>query len=178
VLGVVGLRRSGALELARAVAGRVESEAASLQVAQDPEGKQGEEDEGLEERVAHVAGPSRHSLEMRQSDVLTTGHEHLEEAERLHLAFVRAIEHDLETSNLHNPLGDLSGGDRQKASIVAVAQTAASAVVLENPTRGVDVAAKEMDELRIETWYPNDDITTAGCQALAQRPVLGQRLIP
>ncbi len=147
VLGVVGLRRSGALELARAVAGGAGSEATSIRVAPDPEGERddrGEPGRGHDGWVAHVAGPSRDSLEMRQSDVLTTGQEHLDEAERLHLAFVRAIEHDLETSNLHNPLGDLSGGDRQKASIVAVAQTAASVVVLENPTRGVDVAAKEM----------------------------------
>lgn len=30
-----------------------------------------------------------------------------------------------------------------------------------------------LDELRIETWYPNDEITTAGCHALAARGSVG-----
>jgi len=136
VLGVVGLRGSGALELVQAIAGEVESEAMSVEFAQDLA--------GAGATVAYVAGPSPESLRMRQSDVLTTGHEHLDETARLRLAHRRAFDHDLETSNLHNPLGDLSGGDRQKASIVAVADTSAPVVVLEHPTRGVDVAAKEM----------------------------------
>lgn len=147
VLGVVGLRQSGALELVQAVAGEVESEASSVEVASDPEAGHA---------VAYVSGPSPESLRMRQSDVLTTGQEHLDEDERLHLAHVRAIEHDLETSNLHNPLGDLSGGDRQKASIVAVAHTHAQVVVLEHPTRGVDVAAKEMAYRVIEGLVARD----------------------
>lgn len=137
VVGVVGLRRSGALELIQAIAGEVEVVATSVEVAADPVG----EEAGA--GVAYVAGPSPDVLRMRQSDVLTTGQEHLGETERLRLAHLRAFEHDLETSNLHNPLGDLSGGDRQKASIVAVADTSAPIVVLEHPTRGVDVAAKE-----------------------------------
>ena len=138
VLGVVGLRGSGALELIQAIAGEVESEATSVGLAPDLLAQ----DVGA--GVVYVAGPSPESLRMRQSDVLTTGLEHLGESKRLRLAHRRAFEHDLETSNLHNPLGDLSGGDRQKASIVAVGDTSAPVVVLEHPTRGVDVAAKEM----------------------------------
>ncbi len=135
VLGVVGLRRSGALELIQAIAGEIETEARSVEVAQDLV--------GVGAGVVYVAGPSPESLRMRQSDVLTTGQEHLGETARLRLAHRRAFDHDLETSNLHNPLGDLSGGDRQKVSIVAVSDTSAPVVVLEHPTRGVDVAAKE-----------------------------------
>ncbi|MDQ2755315.1 MAG: ATP-binding cassette domain-containing protein [Actinomycetota bacterium] len=136
VLGVVGLRHSGAHELVEALAGRGQVHALSTELMAGADGQEG--------WVAYVSGTSPETLKMRQSDVLTTGQEHLDDEERLRLAFVRAIEHDMETSNLHNPLGSLSGGDRQKASIVAVADTAASVVVLGHPTRGVDVGSKEM----------------------------------
>lgn len=128
VLGVAGLRHSGAHELVEALAGRLEARTVSTELVPAQDGQEG--------AVAYVGGTDPETLQMRQSDVLTTGQEHLDDERRLHLAYVRAIEHDMETSNLHNPLGSLSGGDRQKASIVAVAETTASVVVLSHPTRG------------------------------------------
>lgn len=122
VLGVVGLRTSGARELVLAIAGQAAARAGG--------------------RVAHVAGRSDDELEARQSDVLTASLEGLDEHERLQAAFVRAIEFEMETSNLHAPVRNLSGGDQQKASIASIAETSADVVVLEHPTRGVDVGAR------------------------------------
>lgn len=73
----------------------------------------------------------------------------LPEQEQLRLAdgFVRAL--GIKTADLDTPIGLLSGGNQQKALLARWLATQPRLLILDEPTRGIDVAAKQeiMDEI-------------------------------
>lgn len=70
-----------------------------------------------------------------------------EEQQRLAETFVRAL--GIKTANLDTPIAQLSGGNQQKALLARWLATQPSLLILDEPTRGIDVAAKQevMDEI-------------------------------
>jgi monosaccharide-transporting ATPase len=67
----------------------------------------------------------------------------LSRAEQTALAerFVQAL--DIKTANVDTPIGLLSGGNQQKAMIARWLATEPRLLILDEPTRGIDVAAKQ-----------------------------------
>lgn len=68
---------------------------------------------------------------------------YLPRAEQVRLAerFVQAL--DIRAASLETPIGQLSGGNQQKAVIARWLATTPRLLILDEPTRGVDVAAKQ-----------------------------------
>jgi monosaccharide-transporting ATPase len=66
---------------------------------------------------------------------------------RLAEGFVRAL--GIKTADLDTPIGLLSGGNQQKALLARWLATQPRLLILDEPTRGIDVAAKQeiMDEI-------------------------------
>lgn len=70
-----------------------------------------------------------------------------EEQEELAQVFVRAL--GIKTASLDTPIAQLSGGNQQKALLARWLATQPKLLILDEPTRGIDVAAKQevMDEI-------------------------------
>lgn len=70
-----------------------------------------------------------------------------QEQVRLAEGFVRAL--GIKTADLDTPIGLLSGGNQQKVLLARWLATQPSLLILDEPTRGIDVAAKQevMDEI-------------------------------
>lgn len=137
VIGLMGLRRSGASEIALALGGSSPVQADALMV-------DGESVDALlgDPRLAYVGAPTDESLELTISDALTRGQDGTV-IERLRNAVKSITALDLTTSNIQSKVRDLSGGDRQKVAVALGVDTTAKVVVLDHPTRGVDVGARE-----------------------------------
>jgi monosaccharide-transporting ATPase len=71
----------------------------------------------------------------------------LHEQSRLAEGFVKTL--GIKTADLDMPMGQLSGGNQQKALLARWLATGPRLLILDEPTRGVDVAAKQesMDEI-------------------------------
>lgn len=137
VMGLIGLRRSGVNDLARALGGQVPASADRIEV----DGADVETLEG-EPRVAYVGAPTDETLQRSISEALTDG-ETGSVIERLRSAVRSVSALDLTTSNIQSRVKDLSGGDRQKVAVALGANTDARLVVFDHPTQGVDIGAKE-----------------------------------
>jgi simple sugar transport system ATP-binding protein len=60
---------------------------------------------------------------------------------QLALHYVKAL--GIKTSDIETPIGQLSGGNQQKAMLARWLATQPSLLILDEPTRGIDVAAKQ-----------------------------------
>lgn len=71
----------------------------------------------------------------------------VQEQEKMAQAFVRAL--GIKTASLDTPIAQLSGGNQQKALLARWLATQPRLLILDEPTRGIDVAAKQevMDEI-------------------------------
>ncbi|MGL4746116.1 MAG: ATP-binding cassette domain-containing protein [Dermatophilaceae bacterium] len=139
VMGVIGLRQSGAVELVEALAGRAEASAESVEI----DGKPMDLPLGGDPRVTYVAGPAPEAMDRKLSDVVTESGEYTSEIERLRDAIKRVSQEDLTISDIQAVVHTLSGGDQQKIAVAKAATTSSRVVILNHPTRSVDIAAKE-----------------------------------
>ena len=151
VLGVAGLLGSGRTELARAITGIDKLNAGIIRIL------------GSEE---HLVGPRAaislgvvYSSENRRSEGIISDLSVLEnitlalQAERgilrrirpsrqreLALSWVDAL--DIRPADIDRPAGTLSGGNQQKVLLARLLALSPRALVLDEPTRGIDVGAK------------------------------------
>ncbi|MGL5815929.1 MAG: ATP-binding cassette domain-containing protein [Phycicoccus sp.] len=139
VIGVIGLRQSGAVELVEALGGRIESTAEAVEL----DGKPVRLPLRSDPRITYVSGPAPESMDRKVSDVLTESGEYGSEIERLRDAIKGVSQEDLTISDIQAVVQTLSGGDQQKIAIAKAAKTSSRLVILNHPTRSVDVAAKE-----------------------------------
>ncbi|MDR5734778.1 sugar ABC transporter ATP-binding protein [Caballeronia sp. LZ025] len=158
VVGVAGLLGSGRTELARLLFGLEKPDEGELQI------------DGVPVEFATPAHAIRHGLafcpEERKADGIVAelslrenialalqarlgARRCLSRAEQNALAerFVRAL--GIKAATLDMPIGLLSGGNQQKALIARWLATEPRLLILDEPTRGIDVAAKQeiMDEI-------------------------------
>jgi len=152
VLGVAGLLGAGRTELARllfaaerADSGTVHIAGNAVRLASPRQAVRA----GLalcpeERKVDGILG----ELSVRENVVLAL------QAQRGLLAFVRPAEQDalaqrlvatmgIKTADIHAPVALLSGGNQQKVVLARWLATAPSVLILDEPTRGIDVAAKQ-----------------------------------
>ena len=158
VLGLAGLLGSGRTELARllfgldradagtlhiggrAVALEHPAEAVQLGLAMCPEDRKAEgilADLSVRENIALALqarmGLWKHLSRRRQQAIAET--------------FIRAL--DIKTADADTPIAQLSGGNQQKALLARWLATEPRLLILDEPTRGIDVGAKQeiMDEI-------------------------------
>ncbi|KGN32191.1 hypothetical protein N802_11115 [Knoellia sinensis KCTC 19936] len=138
VLGVVGLRESGAHELIEAVAGVRPSASGSVHLNGEQLGSL--HDAG--DRIRYLPSNALQDDE-KISDLLASGAKGETELARLRHAVAVAHHLELSTSDIQGPMKSLSGGDRQKVSVAETLASGADVIVLNHPTRGVDVGVKD-----------------------------------
>ncbi|MBS0343607.1 MAG: sugar ABC transporter ATP-binding protein [Proteobacteria bacterium] len=158
VVGLAGLLGSGRTELARLFFGLAKPDGGQLQVGGAPVQWSAPADavkHGLamcpEERktegiVAELSLRENIALALQASLGLRRN---LSRAEQTRLAerFVKAL--GIKTPSVDTPIGLLSGGNQQKAMLARWLATDPRLLLLDEPTRGIDVAAKQeiMDEI-------------------------------
>jgi len=152
VMGLGGLLGSGRTELARLLFGMDRIEKGSLSIG------------GSKTRLGHPSDAVRHGLAMCPEERKTEGivaelsvrenivlalqarmglrhyipmSQQVEMAER----FVKML--GIKTASIETPIGKLSGGNQQKVVLARWLATEPSLLILDEPTRGIDIAAKQ-----------------------------------
>ncbi|MDM0031549.1 sugar ABC transporter ATP-binding protein [Variovorax sp. J22P271] len=158
VVGLAGLLGAGRTELARLLFGLARPDQGRLRV------------DGVAVELASPADAVRHGLALCPEERKTDGivaelsvrenialalqarrgvRNTLSRAEQAALAerFVKAL--GIKTASIETPIGLLSGGNQQKAVLARWLAIAPRLLILDEPTRGIDVAAKQeiMDEI-------------------------------
>jgi simple sugar transport system ATP-binding protein len=158
IVGLAGLLGSGRTELARLLFGLAAPDQGGLRV------------DGAAVELASPADAVRHGLALCPEERKTEGivaelslrenialalqarrgvRNTLSRAEQTALAerFVKAL--GIRTASVDTPIGLLSGGNQQKALLARWLATAPRILILDEPTRGIDVAAKQeiMEEI-------------------------------
>lgn len=158
VLGLAGLLGAGRTELARLLFGLEAFDRGSLQI------------DGQAVQFTHPADAVQHGIALCPEERKTDGivaelsvrenialalqarlgvRKFLSLAEQTTLAehFVKTL--DIKTASIETPIGLLSGGNQQKAVIARWLATDPRLLILDEPTRGIDVAAKQeiMEEI-------------------------------
>ena len=153
ILGVSGLMGAGRTELMKALYGENAVTSGRIEVAGQPASIQ-KPSEGLASGIAYIS-------EDRKGDGLISG---LSVRDNMSLCSLsqftarsgkidRSKEHDsvkqfidrfnIKTPSEHQLIGNLSGGNQQKVSIAKGLMTHPKVLILDEPTRGVDVGAKK-----------------------------------
>lgn len=158
IVGLAGLLGSGRTELARLLFGLAKPDQGSLKI------------DGVAVDLASPADAVKHGLALCPEERKTDGiiadlslrenialalqarrgvRNTLSRAEQAALAerFVKAL--GIKTASIETPIGLLSGGNQQKAVLARWLATEPRLLILDEPTRGIDVAAKQeiMDEI-------------------------------
>ena len=143
IVALTGVEGSGARELVRAIAG-FEPTDGELEVA----GHAG----GVAERVAFVPASRNDSLfpnfTVRDNIVARLGDRIAGPAGMLLRGRMEALAEEMrerfqiKTATLDTPIRSLSGGNQQKVAIASAVICEPTALVLEEPTRGVDIGSK------------------------------------
>ncbi len=153
ILGISGLMGSRRTELAKTIIGAIEKAAGSICMDQQPLEIRSPED-AIKFGIAYVS-------EDRKGDGLVLG---LSVKENMTLSSLKAftgimgiidkgkeserVQHYIEnmsikTPDLHQIVKNLSGGNQQKVSIAKCLMSMPKVLILDEPTRGVDVGAKK-----------------------------------
>jgi len=152
VVGLAGLLGAGRTELARLLFGLARPDSGELRVDGRPVQFQAPADavrHGLalcpEERktdgiVAELSVRENIALALQASLGLKRNLSRTEQT-RLAESFVRAL--GIKTASVETPIGLLSGGNQQKAVLARWLATNPRLLLLDEPTRGIDVAAKQ-----------------------------------
>jgi galactofuranose transport system ATP-binding protein len=151
VLGVAGLLGSGRTELARAITGIDRLDAGIIRIAGDPHHPHGPH-EAMSLGVVYSSEDRRaegivDALSVRENIVLALqadrGMLHrISPARQRDLAasWIEAL--GIRPADLERPAGTLSGGNQQKVLLARLLALSPRVLVLDEPTRGIDVGAK------------------------------------
>ncbi len=152
VLGLAGLLGAGRTEVARLLFGADRADCGELRVGGRPVRLRGPRDAvraGLafcpeERKVDGIVG----ELSVRENIVLALQAQRgwchfIPRAEQVALATRLIQELGIKTADAEVPIGQLSGGNQQKAILARWLATGPRLLILDEPTRGIDIAAKQ-----------------------------------
>jgi monosaccharide-transporting ATPase len=152
VLGLAGLLGSGRTELARLLFALDERDSGEIRVDGKP-AKLERPIDALQHGMGFCPEDRKHSgivaeLSVRENIVLALQArmglaKFLKPAEQRALAERLVAALGVKTASIETPIGQLSGGNQQKAIIARWLATNPRVLILDEPTRGIDVAAKQ-----------------------------------
>jgi ribose transport system ATP-binding protein len=149
VVGLAGLVGSGRTELARAVYGADRADGGRVEVRGTIR-RIGSPSQGIASGIGYLSEDRKrdglavglsvaHNITMARPPVrrgLLRLREERRRAER------RRAELDIRTPSVHRAVRELSGGNQQKVAVAKLLETDAEVLLLDEPARGIDVAAK------------------------------------
>ena len=149
VLGITGMRRSGHIELGAAIGGLNPSTGGTLRLNGNEISIQSTED-ATKNGIAYLHDEDN-ARGITKDDTMASatmqpmeGTSFVEEAKRFREVVATMQRLDISAVGPHESIGNLSGGDQQKVALAKWLQADADVVVLSHPTRGVDVASREV----------------------------------
>jgi simple sugar transport system ATP-binding protein len=152
VLGLAGLLGSGRTELARLLFALDERDSGEIRMDGQP-AKLEKPSDALALGLGFCPEDRKHSgivaeLSVRENIVLALQarmglKKFLKPAEQRALAEQMVAALGVKTASIETPIGQLSGGNQQKAIIARWLATHPRVLILDEPTRGIDVAAKQ-----------------------------------
>ncbi|PLR35127.1 ribose ABC transporter ATP-binding protein RbsA [Chimaeribacter coloradensis] len=153
ILGISGLMGAGRTELMKILYGALPRRSGSVEIdgrdvtARTPQ-------EGLANGIVYISEDRKHDglvlgMSVKENMSLTALRYFSKEAGRLRHAdeqqavsdFIRLF--NIKTPSMEQPIGLLSGGNQQKVAIARGLMTRPKVLILDEPTRGVDVGAKK-----------------------------------
>ena len=158
IVGLAGLLGSGRTELARLLFGLERADRGELHVRGEP-ARVDRPAQAVALGMALLPEDRKtdgivSELSLRENIILALQgrrgvlkHLGAQEQDRLATSFVQAL--GIQAASLDMPIAQLSGGNQQKALLARWLATHPSLLILDEPTRGIDVAAKQevMDEI-------------------------------
>jgi monosaccharide-transporting ATPase len=152
VLGLAGLLGSGRTELARLLFALDERDTGDIRVDGKP-AKLDRPVDALALGIGFCPEDRKHSgivadLSVRENIALALQsrmglRKFLKVAEQRQIADKLVAALGIKTASIETPIGQLSGGNQQKAIVARWLATHPRALILDEPTRGIDVAAKQ-----------------------------------
>ncbi len=152
IVGVAGLEGSGRSELLRALFGDLPCDGGRLTLGGKPVRLGGSSLQLMRSGIAYVPPDRQHeglhlSLDIAQNISLPTIRDLgrgwiLDRAREVELARAYVERLDVRTTGVDVPTGSLSGGNQQKVLLAKWLATKPPLLLLDEPTRGVDVGAK------------------------------------
>jgi simple sugar transport system ATP-binding protein len=152
ILGLAGLLGSGRTEVARLLFGLDRADAGEIRVDGQPV-SMGDPAQAIAHTIAFCPEERKtegivEDLSIRDNIVLTLQARmglwrKLPERERIELTDRLAKMLDVRAASLDVPIGELSGGNQQKCLIARALATKPRLLILDEPTRGIDVAGKQ-----------------------------------
>jgi monosaccharide-transporting ATPase len=152
ILGLAGLLGSGRTESARLLFGLDQADSGELRVGGVPATLHSPAD-AIDAGLAYCPEERKTEgivaeLSIRDNMLLTLQARHgllrkFPARERAELTDRLAKQLDVRAANLEMPIGDLSGGNQQKVLLARALATNPKVLILDEPTRGIDVAGKQ-----------------------------------
>ena len=170
VVGFFGLLGAGQSAIAPALFGNAPSARAQRSRILDHEGLPRNPSEAVALGLGYVPADRRHdglalSLSIRENMMLASTRSisrwgFVNRSRSRHRAMELARRYDLRMRDVEQPAGELSGGNQQKIILARWASAGSSVLLLDEPTRGVDVGAK------VEIYRELREFTRRGGTAL------------
>jgi len=159
VLGLAGLLGSGRTETARLLFGADAADAGSLHTSDAAPRRWRSPREAIAAGIGFCSEDRKHegairALSVRDNILLALQARHglrrvmsSAQAQQLAERYIKQL--GIKTASADTPIGQLSGGNQQKALLARWLATKPALLILDEPTRGIDVRAKEeiMDEV-------------------------------
>ncbi|WED28638.1 ribose ABC transporter ATP-binding protein RbsA [Vibrio sp. DW001] len=152
ILGISGLMGAGRTELMKAIYGALPKESGKVMLdgkVIDPQNPQ----EGLAQGIAYISEDRKGdglvlSLSVKENMSLSCLEQLSKGIQIQHKDEIMAVEDFINLFNIKTPsrnqiIGNLSGGNQQKVAIAKGLMTRPKVLILDEPTRGVDVGAKK-----------------------------------
>lgn len=152
ILGIYGLVGAGRTELAQGIFGILPAESGSMELDGEPF-KVSTPSEAVAHRIAlatedrkHeglvLAGPITHNTTMANLAKITGAFAFLKFGEERTLTKAAVERFKVKTPSIDQRIGNLSGGNQQKVVLAKWLETSPRVLILDEPTRGIDVGAK------------------------------------
>lgn len=153
ILGIAGLMGAGRTELAKTLIGHYKKESGSIRIY-DQEVDLSSPEKAIESGLVYVSedrkgeglvlGMSvRENISLSALTSISNGWGHLNMQMEKASADGFVDDMSIKTPSIHQKVRNLSGGNQQKVSIAKSLMTNPKVLILDEPTRGVDVGAKK-----------------------------------